>query len=102
MIKGGLVVGIDASNIRSGGGLLHLKKILSEVSSAVDYGISEVRVWVSPAVVISLAEGGRRLAALSARICTYRIQVGVAINGIHRHTGILSVRMILCRNTEQK
>lgn len=47
-------IGIDASNIRSGGGLLHLKKILEEVESVEGYGIQDVRLWVSPSVVTSL------------------------------------------------
>jgi len=50
----GLVVGIDASNIRSGGGLLHLQKILSELGDVADYDIREVRLWVSPSVVDGL------------------------------------------------
>lgn len=52
--KGGAVVGIDASNIRAGGGLLHLQKILNEFVGVHEKGVSEVRLWVSPCIAESM------------------------------------------------
>ncbi|NCU31599.1 MAG: glycosyltransferase [Candidatus Moranbacteria bacterium] len=39
-----MILGIDASNIRSGGGLTHLKELLSHATPQ-DYGFSKVIVW---------------------------------------------------------
>ena len=39
-----MIIGIDASNIRSGGGVLHLKKLLSITDPKI-YGFNKVVVW---------------------------------------------------------
>jgi len=41
-----MIIGIDASNIRSGGGNIHLKKILS-INDPKIYGFDKVVVWGS-------------------------------------------------------
>jgi glycosyltransferase involved in cell wall biosynthesis len=51
----GLVAGIDASNIRTGGGLTHLTKLL-EAGRPVEQGITRVVVWASRATLERLPE----------------------------------------------
>lgn len=48
--KGGLIVGVDASNIRSGGGMTHLVELLA-VADPRSYGFDEVILWGSRATL---------------------------------------------------
>lgn len=53
-----MIVGIDASNIRVGGGVIHLKEILSHVPFE-DYGISRIVVWGEVDTLLHLPEHER-------------------------------------------
>lgn len=53
-----MIIGIDASNIRSGGGVVHLKEILSHVPFE-DYGISRIAVWGEVDTLLRLPEHER-------------------------------------------
>lgn len=48
--KGGLIVGVDASNIRSGGGLTHLVELLA-AADPHSHGFDEVILWGSRATL---------------------------------------------------
>ncbi|NCD09644.1 MAG: glycosyltransferase family 1 protein, partial [Negativicutes bacterium] len=50
-----MILGIDASNIRSGGGLTHLKELLSHATPQ-DYGFSKVIVWSCRATLEQLPD----------------------------------------------
>lgn len=50
-----MIVGIDASNIRSGGGVTHLMELL-RAANPHHYGFSEVVVWGSEGTLAQLAE----------------------------------------------
>lgn len=53
MVKRGLHLGIDATNIRQGGGVTHLSQLLS-AANPVDTGISQITVWASSQTVAQL------------------------------------------------
>ena len=51
----GLVIGIDASNLRQGGGVTHLVELLSVVEPSL-HGIERVVIWGASKTLIQLRE----------------------------------------------
>ncbi len=51
-----MIIGIDASNIRSGGGLTHLVNLL-KAANPQEFGISSIVVWSSQATMNKI-DGG--------------------------------------------
>ena len=50
-----MILGIDASNIRSGGGLVHLAQLL-EASNPTNHRYEKIVVWASQSTLNSLIE----------------------------------------------